>query len=974
MTQRTIVTLSISLFVAALVWGGYSLIIYLGMPIHQLVYSTQDDIAMWDLACGSATTTGVYFCKGAAVFVPFLTATFKMLSPFFPYIIISLLVAAGVIVQAGFSTGVFHSVKRWRPIYVVAAFAVSVWLIGTTLSLGSLYNWATPEGAMLTNPDGQKVLQPFNRFYEPTAAVYTGASTQALAELQANFRDLSDRGCLSETGITTQSGARLYNLSFLCSQQSIFVKVGTQFLLVALFLLNLLALGRFLLVTVLKIRGVRPLMMMCLSFGLGALGWVAALWTVGLTGQLHSIGVTIAFFGLPIILYPHTKWWLQQSWDQRFDVEFSWNAWLTILSWALLSYLALNFLNVVRPFPIGWDDLGSYINRPRLLASYGAFIPSMSQFQWEYLTSLGYLIFGYDSWVGSAFAMEINWAAGLLAVLSVYVFGRTLFGRGRGVLAAILYYFLPMVGHFSFADMKIDNASFFTTALAVFAACLYLFPEKQEGEEQVLPDWKLILVSGLLIGFSFAVKPTAVLGAIMIGSIIIGALLGPWGFTGTTIAGFGVLQKFGALNVSEVSKRALLSFDLSQDLFIIVTLGVGIACIAWAIYRRQYQIRPLLQALGLFLAGFAIAVAPWMIRNAATADYLSINTALSARDTTAPQVFFEQKEEVALMKLAPTVPIRYLPPELKLDPKNPSCQGSARTEELDRYWGFNKGFSHYLTLPWRQVMNADGFGYYVTLMPALLLFPLLLLLPFFWMKEGRQLRLLFAGSAIFLVQWALVANGIPWYGIGMFLGFSLALEAFIVYAPDSHNRYLFGFLLFMSIVICLTNRLWQFDSQKNLFEYPLGKITAEALREVTIPDYDDIRERVVSRHTVMTETPYTYRIGTFISYFIPKNREIFPLADHQLTFFSCLNQEQSHALTLKRLRALGFNSIIFDTNTQTIEKDPNGSLHQKVAKFKNFLTDPSLGLDIVVDDPGNGIVYVELPAETATGSTVVPAL
>ena len=111
----------------------------------------------------------------------------------------------------------------------------------------------------------------------------------------------------------------------------------------------------------------------------------------------------------------------------------------------------------------------------------------------------------------------------------------------------------------------------------------------------------------------------------------------------------------------------------------------------------------------------------------------------------------------------------------------------------------------------------------------------------------------------------------------------------------------------------------------------------------------------------MTETPYTYRIGTFISYFIPRNREIFPLADHQLIFFSCLNQEQDHALTLKRLRALGFNGFIFDTNTHTIEKDPNGSLHQKVNKFLDFVNDPTLKLDIEVSNPGNGIAYILLP-------------
>jgi hypothetical protein len=269
--------------------------------------------------------------------------------------------------------------------------------------------------------------------------------------------------------------------------------------------------------------------------------------------------------------------------------------------------------------------------------------------------------------------------------------------------------------------------------------------------------------------------------------------------------------------------------------------------------------------------------------------------------------------------------------------------------------------AHYLILPWRQVMNIDAFGYYVTLVPVLLLLPLLLLVPVFWTEKGRWLRMLFAGTFVFLFQWIFVANGIPWYGIGMFLGFALALEAFVVYAPDVQNRYLLGFFIAASIMICLVNRLWQFDSQKNLFEYPLGKITAGALQEVTIPDYDDIRKSAVARHEALTQTPYTYRVGTFISYFIPRNREIFPLADHQLQFFNCLDQERDHTLTLKRLKALGFNSIIFDTNTATIEKDPNGSLHQKVNAFLAFANDPVLKLDLVVNDPGNGIAYIVLP-------------
>ena len=981
MTQRTIVILSFILFVAALLWGGFSLIIYLGIPIHQLVYMTPDDVHTWDLACGTDSTNTVFFCRGAAVLIPFLVTTFNMASPFFSYTIISFLFLAAFLGYQGYRTGYFSVTSEWRPAFMIIAFIGSVWLLGTTLSMGTLNNWNTPENAKLTNMDGTKILPPFRQFFEPTPQVYQGAGEQALAELQANYEDLLSRGCLTQvsirdrdgsiTYVTTQNGAKLYNLGFWCMQGSIFSRVGAQILMVSYFLLNLLVLGSFLLRMALRVRIDHLLTRMMFSIGAGALGWVAILWTLAVLSALQALPVRILFFGMPLLLLPETLRWLKTAWNTRFEVEFSVKNWHLLLTWLLLTYIALNFLNVVRPFPIGWDDLGSYLNRPRLLSSYGSFISSMGQFQWEYLTSLGFLLFGYDNWTGSAFAMEINWSAGLLAVLSVYTIGRLYFGKRGGVLSAMLYYFLPMTGHFSFADMKIDNASFFTTALAVLAVLTYLFPPSSvtgEGEESD-PDPKLLMIAGLLAGFSFAIKPTAILGMLMIFTIMSGATLGPWATAGAVFAGFAVLLKFGALNVADVSHRSLLGFLPTTSVTFVIMFILGLAGIGYAVSLKRDILTPYLRRLGFFALGVAIATVPWITYNISQADYINTSTMLAPSDRTAPQVFYTQTEAEPTVQLHPNQPVRWLPENLALNPQDPACKSSARTEELDRYWGFDQGIGHYLGLPWREVMNLDTFGYYVTFAPILLLFPLLLLLPYFWTDRARWLRLLFVGTFVFLVQWCFVGNGIAWYGIGMFLGFVIAIEAFIRHAPDTPNRSVMSVLFGMSILICLTNRLWQFDTQKNIFEYPLGKITAEALREVTIPDYDDIRELVVGRHETMPDTPYTYRIGTFISYFIPRNREIFPLADHQMNFFNCLNQEQDHALTLRRLHALGFNSIIFDTNTHTIERDPNGSLHQKVARFLDFANDPAINLNIVVNDPGNGIAYILLPAES--GATVM---
>ncbi len=968
MTQRTVVILSFALFLTALLWGGYTLIVYLGIPVHALVYAKPEDVDAINLACGGDASVSTYLCRGSALLAPFVIALFQMGSPLTMYVLLSLLLYGAFLLTSGYRTGYFRLRLTVRPILVVAAFALSVWLIATTLSVGTLYNANTPDNQKISDEGGEKILQPFARFYEPLPQVYGGVGPQGMAELQANYQELLKENCLTEIG-TTQNGAKISNLHFFCMQKSIFGRVGLQFIMIAIFLLNLLVLGRLLLRKVVRIGEIHPLLLVCFSIGIGALGWVAILWLLAILSLLHTTLVRILFFGMPLLLFRETLWWLKASWNDTFVLEAEWTDLFPILVWLLISYLALNFLNVVRPFPIGWDDLGSYLNRPRLLASYGSFIASMSQFQWEYLTSLGFTLFGYDSWHGSTFAMEINWAAGLLAVLSVYAFGRTYFGRGRGVLAAMTYYFLPMTGHFSFADMKIDNAVFFTSTLAVLAAFVALLPPDQK-EEQHSPSSKLLLVAGLLAAFAFAIKPTAILSILMILSVMMGSFLGPIGFAGMAIVGFAILQSFGPLDISQISDRALLGISIGHSVASLATLIVGLGLIGYSVMQKRFTIRPILQSLAFFVTGLAIASAPWMLYNGAIAGTFSVGNMLKAPDLTAPQVSYQQREEMGT--ISATVPVHALPADLKLDENNIACKGSARTEELDRYWGFGRGLSHYITLPWRQVMNIDAFGYYVTLAPALLLFPLALLLPFFWSRERKWLRMMFAGTFIFFIQWMLVGNGIAWYGLGMFLGFALILEAFIAYAPDTPNRSIFSFLLTMSIIVCLVNRLWQFDTQKNIFEYPLGKVSASGLREITIPDYDDVRESVVTRHETLPATPYTYRIGTFISYFIPKNREILPLADHQLGFFNCLNQEKNHALTLKRLLALGFNSIIFDTNTQTIEKDTNGSLHQKVNAFLEFANDPALHLNLLVNDPGNGIAYILLPVG-GTGATIPPA-
>lgn len=951
MSQRTYNVLRIALFSSLVVWGLYSLIVYLASPVHQAVLLSDAGRQAVANGCPGGGT----ICQGLTAIVPFVAFSIGRAGYFLWYAIWSAVLFGGLLFMGYARTGEWRLKFTLTPLALIVGFLVSLWLIFTTLSAGM------NEGT------------PYTRIFEPTAQVYVSADAESLDALKENFDALQARGCLREAGVTT-GGARAYDIHHRCIQGSFFTRVLPQAFFVLYLLFIFLVLGRALL-RLLRMPEWHPLAELIFSLGLGSCGMIVLLWLMALIGVYNAYVGWGLMLLLPVLLFKDSLYWLQSSVRRKWTYDAPAYAGALVLGWLLVSYLALNFLNVIRPFPIGWDDLGKYINQPRLLVSYGHFIPQLGAFMWEYVTSLGFLLFGYgDVFQGQVFgatlSMLINWAAGLLAVLSVYAFGRLYLGPQRGLLAALLYYALPMVGHFSFADMKVDNAVFFMGTLAALAAFRGFFPAvstgdehledeaEEEGKDEADPagiDWRWMLLAGILGGFAFAIKPTAIMGLFGLGTILFGVAVHWTAFVGTMSIAWVLYAYEGRLNIADIANRVYGSAEALSAPVIIGALAVlGVGLLGYAMFLRPAAFKRTLLLAGVFIGGFIVAVAPWLLMNNIGYGNVIPRLVFTAPNDITPAFVIGDAEIVDHGQ-----DIRRLPKELQVDTSR--CFGTAKTEELDRYWGYRSGWTHYLSLPWRTIMNVDSGGYYVTTFPALLLFPLVLLLPFFWMKRGKWLRWMVIMTAFAIVQWMLFANGIIWYGLGMFLGLVLALEALVMRAPDIPSKIASSLLIALSLLMAFGNRFWQFEQQRNLFEYPLGKVSAHVLTERTIPYYDDILESIEQRRAAMPDRPYTFRIGTFIPYFIPRNLEVLPVADHQLDMFNCLYQEQDPALTLKRLQMLGFNSIIFDTNTHTIERDENGTLHQKVQKFVDFVNTPGLGITVPVNSPDSGIAYILLP-------------
>jgi hypothetical protein len=921
--------------IALIAWGIFVVVVYVGVPVHGTVLATDATVA----GCAN----DAYWCRGIQLFFPAMwhsivrwvwSAEGETLTPFAWFALLWAIAYGGALGWRALKDGEATVRLTLSPLRLGIGFVVLLWILFTAMSLG--------------DNNGM----PFRRLFEPSPQVYANAGTEALDLLQQSFQSLQERGCLRFVGVTDRN-LNVYDLKALCMQGFFVSRVLTHLILITLLALLATGFGSLILRAV---RWKPPTLAAEATFAAaaGCCGMVALLWLMAAVGLFTQWAIWLLLIGIAAVSHRHILQWLRRCRSVQWEVAWRWSDLSPILGWLLLSYIAFNFLTVIRPFPIGWDDLGVYLNKPRLLVSYGTLIPQMGTFQWEYLTALGFGLFGYDSLFGATAAMIINWGAGALAVATVYAFARSYLPRGAA-LAGLLYYTLPLVGHFSFADMKIDNAVFAMGTLAIFAAMLAVVPP-HHGEEHAhqRADWRWAAIAGMCGGFAFGFKVTAAMVIFAVGIVLAGAPLGWMGALGAAFAALGILFR-QQLNLADVLSRLHVPTDaISKPVLTALLLVPALALLGFAVSKRRPALRGTAMTIGAFSVALLVSIAPWIMYNSVA--HGRIIPALLLNPPNTIQMSIDPSGTAP-----PSDHMKVLPPELAVDTTSPICQSTAKTEELDRYWGFGTGWTHYALLPWRTVMNIDSAGYYVTTMPALLLFPLLLLLPFFWKREQRWLRLLFAATILLIVLWMFLANGILWYGIGMFLGLSVGVAALAVQGPNPVARGAAGVLIGASLLSNFAHREWQYNNMRNLYEYMLGKVSGAAMQERTIPHYDDVRDVVVERAQTMPDRPFIYRVGTFIPYFLPRSPELIPLADNQLELFKCLNQEGDPQLTLRRFQALGFNSIIFDTNTHTIEQDPNGTLHQKVQAFLTFLNTPNLGVRVLVNDPEGGIAFILLP-------------
>jgi hypothetical protein len=149
----------------------------------------------------------------------------------------------------------------------------------------------------------------------------------------------------------------------------------------------------------------------------------------------------------------------------------------SVLLITLFVVISTNLVNIVRPYPIGWDDLGVYMNYPKLMALSES-TSNLGIILWQTFTGIGFMHHN------ATFAFFLNQFGTLLAVFGIWAGIRHFAPKNHPVmslplLATTIFMSLPMIVFQQAKDMKIDPGLLGISALAVLALFL-AFESKEE--------------------------------------------------------------------------------------------------------------------------------------------------------------------------------------------------------------------------------------------------------------------------------------------------------------------------------------------------------------------------------------------------------------------------------------------------------------------------------------------------------------
>ncbi len=402
------------------------------------------------------------------------------------------------------------------------------------------------------------------------------------------------------------------------------------------------------------------------------------------------------------------------------------------LLFVFLIFIAANFISALKPFPIGFDGSGLYMNTSSLIAGYQALPQGGQAYNWSLFMSFGELMFG-----STTVGIMVSHFTLFLVIATIYRTARLVMSPSRSWVATLIFFVLPSVVYQTVREEKTD----FGLAFITLATFLLLLEYKKSSDDENSKNnsfwvWGL---AGWLMGFAFGIKALAIYGIVALGTLWAYRQFGKFGAWGTLSLATCFLFIGGLEQLSYMELTPSESFWTK-----IITGGIGLICLAFALIKekRKFEMTSFAK-IGIFILILILPILPWAVKNTMEQGHVSMSTILNGKDpkpnTHFPLKIFADPQDLNPLKAkrenAIIQELDSLPPRNYQQGKNNPNQkkkkgiSQAEREEIKRYIGYEKGFPLYFSIPYDATTgkNIPGRSFVDISFLFLLLIPLLFL-------------------------------------------------------------------------------------------------------------------------------------------------------------------------------------------------------------------------------------------------------
>lgn len=615
------------------------------------------------------------------------------------------------------------------------------------------------------------------------------------------------------------------------------------------------------------------------SVGVGMAFTMGCLFDAGFLGHMTSPVVWGIVGGLLALGMVKAPLLLRGVWQARSTV--SWKTGKTVLPTltVLGILLGLNTIDLLHPFPTGFDSLHRYHNTPNLLTQTHELISGIVPYSYELLISLGLFLFK-----SPLIGMGISVLGGWLALGLLFTTFKKKFNTADSLLWTTLFISLPMTQFMMHIDVKNDLPLLFFSLLALHAVMRW-----HEHRTKKHAAWV-----GLWLGLAFGIKYTS---ALLIMTVFAFYAYTAWGVVAMTAVGFLAVGLLGMVGYS----FAFDSFSETEKVgvhagLIVVAFLVG----AFALRNKRVTRRDLAPFWMTALV-MGVVFSPWMLHNGLHATSWDMKTLL-----------YGSSDQVALER-----------------PEGTSCASASDYNELQLYSG---GGDHSLLLPvkllWESSINSGLPNNRISDISFLFLgfFAFVILSWKALKKEDATLRDVGRFTVFYGVLWLFASMGIIWYGMPIFVGLLILYGK--AWKAEKWTMGVLALWLTMSLFLRVSDSLVHSSS----LLYAGGVMTNELFMEQSTSGSNRVLailngEEAVDENVIV--------VGGFLTYFIERN-DVRVYTDTFLDGFTCVFLNDDVTVTLQRLQDANIGYILFSQNTLVAEVDPNGPLHQQFATFEAF--------------------------------------